>query len=222
MREPRTPVDRFHDLVERGLEPALRSMGFVGRRAVFESDRGDVGWLIEVELAPWTNPEKICFTLAWGVMVPDLDDVLGDGAGRASRAHACTIHGRLGESGSRLEATWFTVGPVRVPGIQRLVDAYTVRSMLRSVDVGVLPQLAGFESIADVQAFLIEGLVRGRGAAGEGELRRIRTIAGLSLLLGARDNASRWLDYLEARSSFAIAPDVVAERLAALRQRCAS
>ena len=59
-------------------------------------------------------------------------------------------------------------------------------------------------------------------AAGEGELRRIRWIAGLSLLLGERENASRWLDYLEARSSATIAPDVVAERLADLRERCAS
>jgi hypothetical protein len=73
-----------------------------------------------------------------------------------------------------------------------------------------------------VQAHLVDTLVRGRGAAGEGELRRIRWIAGLSLLLDERENASRWLDYLEARSSAAIAPDVVAERLFPLRQRCAS
>ena len=221
MREPRTPADRLHDVVHCGLAPALASVGFDGRRAVFERDLTNVRWLIEVELAPWTNLEKICFTLGWGVTVPGLDEVLGDN-GHASRAHACTIHGRLGESPLRLEATWFTIGPVRVPGMQRIVDLHTTRSMVRSTELGVLPELARFASIADVQAFLVEGLVRGRGAAGEGELRRIRTIAGLSLLLGARANASRWLDYLEARSSFAIAPDVVAERLASLRQRCAS
>jgi hypothetical protein len=222
MRETRTPADRFHDILERGLAPALASLGFRRRRALLECDRGEVRSLIELELAPWTNPEKICFTLAWGVIVPDLDVVLGDGAGSASRADECPVHGRLGESRSRFAAMWFTVGPTPVPGAHRLVDAHTTRALLRSTELDVLPSLARLETIGDVQAELVEGLVRGRGAADDDELRRIRTIAGLSLLLGERDNASRWLDYLEARSSVAIAPDVVAERLAALRQRCAS
>jgi hypothetical protein len=54
------------------------------------------------------------------------------------------------------------------------------------------------------------------------ELWTIRRIAALSVLLGDRDNAVRWLDHLEARSAAAMAPDVVAERIALLRQRIAS
>jgi hypothetical protein len=90
------------------------------------------------------------------------------------------------------------------------------------IQTDLVPTLQRFDSIPAVQAHLVEHLVKGRGAAGEGELRRVRWIAGLSLLLDERENASRWLDYLEARSSVSIAPDVVAERLAGLRARCAS
>ena len=223
MGESRTPADRFLDLVDRRIAPALAPSGFERRRAVLARDAGDVQWLVELELAPWTNPEKICFTLAWGVAVPGLEDVLGDAGGPAKRVAACPVHARIGEGVTGLEATWFTVGPVRaVPGMARLVDARTAQAAIHLLQTDLLPALQRFDSIPAVQAHLVETLVRGRGAPGEGELRRLRWIAGLSLLLDERENASRWLDYLEARSSSAIAPDVVAERLAGLRQRCAS
>lgn len=222
MRALKTPADRFLELVDQRFAPALSPLGFERRRAVLERDAGEVRWLVEIELAPWTNPEKIAFTLAWGVAVPGLDDVLGDGAVPA-RTATCPVHARLGEGTTGLEATWFTVGPVRgVPGLNRVVDARTASSVLHGVQTELLPALRSFETVPAVQAHLVEGLARARGAAGEGELRRIRWIAGLSLLLEERENASRWLDYLEVRSSAAIAPDVVAERLSALRQRCAS
>jgi hypothetical protein len=109
-----------------------------------------------------------------------------------------------------------------IPGLDRLVDARTAQSALHLLQTDLLPALAPFDSIPAVQAHLVETMVRARGAAAEGELRRLRWIAGMSLLLDERANASRWLDYLEARSSSAIAPDVVAERLSPLRQLCAS
>lgn len=222
MREARTAADRFLDFVDRRIAPALAPLGFERRRAVLERDAGEVRWLVEIELAPWTQPEKIAFTLAWGIAVPGLDEVLGDDMAPA-RIATCPVHARLGEGISGLEATWFTVGPVRVlPGLERIVDARTASSVLHGVQSELLPALARFETVPAVQAHLVDGLVRARGAAGEGELRRIRWIAGLSLLLEERENASRWLDYLEVRSSAAIAPDVVAERLSSLRQRCAS
>lgn len=223
MREGRTLADRFLDLVDQRIAPALEPLGFERRRAVLERDGGDVSWLVELELAPWASPEKICFTLAWGVAVPCLDDVLGDDAAAPpSRPGQCPINGRLGEGASGLEATWFTIGPVKVPGLERIVDARTAQGLLRLIDLELLPTLRRFDSIPAVQARIVESLVLGRGSAGEGELRRIRWIAGLSLLLGERENALRWLDYLEARSAASIAPDVVTERLALLRQRCAS
>jgi hypothetical protein len=222
MRASKTPADRFIELVDQRLAPALAPLGFERRRAVLERDVGDVRWLVEIELAPWTNPDKISFTVAWGVAVPGLDEVLGDEV-TGARVAACPVHARLGEGSTGLEATWFTVGPVKaVPGLDRVVDTRTAQGVLHGVQTELLPALAPLDTVPAVQAHLVEGLVRGRGAAGEGELRRIRWIAGLSLLLDERENASRWLDYLEARSSAAIAPDVVAERLSALRQRCAS
>jgi len=219
----RTPADRFLDLVDRRIAPALAPLGFERRRAVLERAGGEVTWLVELELAPWTNPEKICFTLSWGVAVPGLDEILGDASSPPSRVGQCPINARLGEGVTGLEATWFTVGPVPgLPGLDRIADARTAQHALRLVERDLVPALQRFDSIPAVQAHLVEHLVKGRGAAGEGELRRVRWIAGLSLLLDERENASRWLDYLEARSASTIAPDVVAERLAALRQRCAS
>jgi hypothetical protein len=224
MREARAAADRFLELVDRRIAPALAPFGFERRRAVLERDAGDVRWLVELELAPWTNPEKICFTLAWGVAVPGLHEVLGDDTvSPPSRVATCPINARIGEGTNGIEATWFTVGPVPgVPGLERLVDARTAQTAVGLIHSDLLPAITPFDSIPAVQAHLVETLVRGRGAAGDGELRRLRWIAGLSLLLDERENASKWLDYLEARSSSAIAPDVVAQRLASLRQRCAS
>ena len=218
----RTPTDRFVDLVDRQLAPALAAHGFDRRRAVLECDRGEVRWLVEIELAPWTTPEKICFTLSWGVDVPGLDEILGDPTPPASRPAHCLVHGRLGEGATGVEATWFTIGPAKVSGMERVADARTARHAHHLLQTDLVPMLQRFDSIPAVQADLVEHLVKGRGVAADSELRRVRWIAGLSLLLDERDNASRWLDYLEARSSFAIAPDVVADNLATLRARCAS
>jgi hypothetical protein len=224
MRETRTPGDRFIDLVDHRLAPALEPLGFERRRAVLQRDSGEVRWLVELELAPWASPDNISFTLAWGVAVPGLDEVLGDDAmGPPSRVGQCPIHVRLGEGARGLEATWFTIGPVpAVPGLDRILDTRTAQRIVRRIDTELLPGLRKFDTLPAVQEHLVAALVRARGAAGESELRRIRWIAGLSLLLDERQNASRWLDYLEARSSASIAPDVVSERLAQLRQRCAS
>jgi hypothetical protein len=222
MREHRTLTDRFVELVDQRIVPTLEVLGFDRQRAVLERDGGDVRWLVELELAPWTSPDKICFTLSWGVAVPGLESVFGDGDVTPERPAHCPISARLGEMATRLEATWFTVAPVRVPGLERVADARTAHAALRMIDLELLPALGQFDSIPAVQAHLVDNLVRGRGAAADGELRSIRWIAGLSLLLGERENASRWLDYLEARSSASIAPDVVSERVALLRQRCAS
>lgn len=228
MRGARSVADRFLAMIDTRLVPALSPHGFERRRAVLERDLGELRWLVEVDLAPWTNPEKICFTLTWGVAVPGLGAVLDDASSSTpARVASCPVRGGLREGGSGVETTWFTVGPVHplVRGFgvaAELLDARTSVALRRAIDAQVLPALRALDSIPSVQAHLVDGLVRGRGAAGETELQRIRAIAGLSLLLGERANASRWLDYLEVRSSAAIAPDVVAERLAALRQRCAS
>ena len=224
MRAGRAIVDRYLALLEHRVVPTLTSAGFTadddGGRFVCELE--DVTWLAEVELAPWSTDDKACFTLAWGVAVPGLDDALGDEVAAVERPWTCPINGRLGERATGLEAAWFSVAPVRVPGLDVAVDARTAQAFTRLVTAELVPTLAQLDSIPAVQARLVANLVRGRGAAANGELKSIRWIAGLSLLLGERDNASRWLDYLEARSSASIAPDVVSERMATLRRRCAS
>jgi len=220
MRDGRALDLRLRDIIDRRLAPALARAGFEAEREGFVAERGDVRWEIEVEQARWSTDTRLCFTLVWGVDVPVVDEVLGDGDVRAPGIESCLIRGHLGQTPSRLEATWLLVN-VAVAPLDRVADARTAGTLLRLVD-GLLPQITRFRDVADVQAHLVENLIRGRGAAGDDELRRIRAIAGLSVLLGANENAVRWLDYLEARSSVALAPDVVAERLSALRQRCAS
>lgn len=224
MREPRRAADRFLALVDQRLVPPFSALGFERRRTVLEHRvDADVRWLVEVELAPWSRPEKISFTLSWGVAVPRLDALLGHQS--PARTAQCPVHGRLGESDARLEAAWYTVGPLprwlaSVPGAARIADARTASSVLATSGAELLPALRSFDSVPAVQAHLVDGLVRGRGAAGDGELVRIRRIAGLSALLGERENSARWLDYLEARSSSSMAPDLVAERLSVLREQC--
>ena len=218
-----TPRDRFAALLGHHLAPALASLGFVRRRAVLEHDRGDLRWLIEVELAPWTTPERIAFTLTWGVAVRALDEVLADPMGPPQRVESCPVRGGLGPGAGALDAPWFEIAVGRGPvALRRIADARTTASVVGAALDRVVPALRRFDDVPAVQAHLVAGLVRGRGAPAAGELARIRWIAGLSLLLDERENASRWLDYLEARSSATIAPDVVAERLADLRERCAS
>ncbi|MEN3272551.1 MAG: hypothetical protein V7636_1312 [Actinomycetota bacterium] len=222
MRAGRTIVDRYLALTEHRIVPALASAGFVANDGRFERVLDDVLWLAEIELAPWSSEDKVCFTLAWGVAIPGLDDALGDDVRTDDCPATCPINGRLGERAPGLEATWFAVVPVRVPGLEVAVDARTAQGFARLVGAELVPMLEQLDTVPAVQARLVANLVRGRGAAANGELRSIRWIAGLSLLLGERENASRWLDYLEARSSASIAPDVVSERMAALRRRCAS
>ena len=222
MRAGRTIVDRYFTLTEHRIVPALASIGFVADDGRFECTLDDVTWLAEIELAPWSAEDKVCFTLAWGVAVPGLDEILGDDLRTDQCPATCPVNGRLGERAPGLEATWFAVVPVRLPGLEVAVDARTAQGFTRLLTAELVPTLSQLDSIPAVQARLVANLVRGRGAAANGELKSIRWIAGLSLLLGERDNASRWLDYLEARSSASIAPDVVSERMASLRRRCAS
>lgn len=221
MRDVRHVTERFLDVIRHHLTPALAALGFERRRGNLARDVGDIVHIVEVELAPWTTRERIAFTLTWGVDVPMIDRVLDD-PGRPSRVETSLITGRLGADANGLDGRWFTVGPALVVPLAALADRRTGGALARDALGDVVPALDWFDSVAAVQAHLVVGLRRGRGAPDGNELRRIRWIAGLSLILGERENASRWLDYLEARSSSTIAPDVVAARLAGLRLRCAS
>jgi hypothetical protein len=133
----------------------------------------------------------------------------------------CLLGGRVGEHPGRLDPHWFTVA-ARPRLVASVADANLAKHVWGSIVHEALPRLDELGTIAEVQAHLHDGLLTGRGVPHGTELWTIRRIAALSVLLGDRDNAVRWLDHLEARSAAAMAPDVVAERIALLRQRIAS
>jgi hypothetical protein len=212
------PADRFRDLIRRRLLPGLAELGFEPSPGVLASCAGDgVRWLLDIELAPWTNPDRICFAAAWGVHVPGLAGAMGEPEPLRPTIAACPVHGLLSRSADGREPTWFQLGRRPWP-LSVAQDVGAANSFLGAVVAEALPR---FEALADpgqVQAHVFAGLVGGRGAAGADELQAIARIAALSHLLGDRPNALRWLDHLWARSCASMAPDVVEARLAPFRE----
>jgi hypothetical protein len=214
---------RFRDLVHARLLPGLHDLGFRDRlpgSLAMHAGNGVV-WLLDLDVAPWSAPEKICFTIAWGVHVPGVEAALGDPAPEVLDIAACLVSGRVGERADRLDPTWFELR-ARARLVAAFADAALANRVLGAVVADVLPRVRPLASPIEVQAHLHSQLVTGRGVPRANELQTIRRIAGLSLLVGDRANAARWLDHLEHRSAVAMAPDVVAERLAPLRERLAS
>jgi hypothetical protein len=213
---------RLESLIEDRVLPYLTGFGFdPDDRVVASRWLAEVRWLVDVEVAPWSNDERLAFAVSWGVHVPGLEDALGDPEPTGSVIDACLVHGRLGERPGRVDPRWFEVRTHRGP-IGALRDATLADAVVHGLRDDVLPALRRLESAAAVQASLHERLVTRRGLPSDEELLTIRRIAALSAVLGDRANAGRWLDHLERRSASAMAPDVAAARLAPLRQRLAS
>ncbi len=227
MHVTKMPVDRLSDLAHRHLAPGFASLGFRSLPTTFACVRDEVVWLLELETAPWSTSEQLSFTVSWGVYVPGLPSALGEEGSPHPHAWDCPVHGRVGERFGGPDARWFSVRsypwPVEeVRPVVELLDARIGGEVLRLVQDEVLPQLGELSTAAAVQRHLASTIDLRAGAPTPDEVRRIRAVIGLSLLQGRPDNALRWIDYLEARSIRTIAPDVVAERLADLRRRCAS
>jgi hypothetical protein len=215
--------DRFCDLIEGRIRPGLDDLGFRDRLpgSLAARDVDGVLWLLDVTTAPWSNVSKVCFTLTWGVHVRGLDEIVGDPEPETPTVDTCTLSGRLGEREDRLDPRWFELRTLPRP-LAGVATTALANQVLNGVANDILPKLQTLSTPAGVQRFLHVSLVTGRGAPSAQELRTIRRIAALSLLLGDRENAARWLDHLEARSATTMAPDVVAERLAPLRELLAS
>lgn len=212
---------RFVDLVDRHVLPALGDLGFDPVPGALAAADGDgVLWLLDVEPAPWCTCDRFCFTLAWGVHVPGLAELLGD-HGWATPLESCAVRGRIGERDGGLEPTFFELRDRGWP-LGAVADRALARRVVAAVAHDALPHLQGLPDVAAVQLHLHRRHQPGRGYPAPEELQSIRRIAALSLLLGQRENAARWLDHLACRSEAAMAPDVVAERLAPLRQLLAS
>jgi hypothetical protein len=217
-------ADRFRDLIQRRLLPGLAELGFRDRLpgSLAATEAQGVVWLVDVEIAPWSTPQKVCFTMAWGAHVPGLNEVVGDPAPEAPGVGTAAVHGRLGEREGGIDPVWFELRsvPRLVAGV---TDATLANQVLAKVGTEVLPALRMLSTPVEVQRHLHAGLLTGRHHVPDGvELQTIRRIAALSILLGDRANAARWLDHLEARSAATMAPDLVAERLAPIRERLAS
>lgn len=223
MTGARGTADRFRDLIHRRLLPGLAGLGFDARLpgSLAATEATGVVWLLDLVVAPWSSPQKVCFTLAWGAHVPGLEEALGDPVPDHPTIGTSAVQGRLGDRVDGLEPRWFELRS-RPRLVAAVADQALATHVLAGVRSQVLPELSRLATPVDVQRHLHDGLMTGRGVPRDDELRTIRRIAALSLLLGDRGNAARWLDHLEARSAAAMAPDLVAERLAPLRERLAS
>jgi hypothetical protein len=212
---------RFGTFVHANLVPALAGLGFDQRPpgVVAAACAGELAWLLDIEPAPWSVPDRICFTVAWGIHVPGLERFLDDPVPPRLTLESCPVAGRIGQRGDHLDPTWYTlrhrpwtVGPVR--------DAVVTRRVMGAVAGELVPKLSGLTRAADVQAWLAESLAGAHGAPSIDELRTIRRVAAISALVGERANALRWLDYLEARTELAMTADRAKARVAELRERC--
>lgn len=223
MAAARGTADRFRDLVHRRLLPGLADLGFGERLpgSLAATEAFGVAWLLDLDVAAWSTPEKVCFTVAWGVHVPGVDEVVGDPVPEVPTVAASVVHGRLGVTAPGIDPRWYELRSLPRP-LAAVADTSLANHLLGAVAAEVVPILRRLSTPVEVQRHLHAELVPGRGAPSPEELQTIRRIAALSLLLGDRGNAARWLDHLEVRSAAAMAPDVVAQRLAPLRERLAS
>jgi hypothetical protein len=217
------PADRFRELVRGRLLPGLGDLGFdsapgvLAARPAGPAERGGVRWFVDIELAPWTNPDRICFAAAWGVHVPGLAAAMGRAEPLRPGIGDCPVRGLVSATDDERDPTWhlLTRRPMPLAFVQ---DVSVANRFLGSVVAHGLPQLRRFDTIAKVQEHVFEGLVGTMGPPEIDELQTIAQVAALSHLLGERQNALRWLDHLRERSCAAMAPDVVEARLAPLRQ----
>jgi hypothetical protein len=209
VRPTRSPEERLQALVEAHLEPGLAAYGFTRQRGTFVARSDDVAWLLALEKAPWCREGRLSVTLAWAVDVRGLRGLLGEAR--------CPIEGRIGQGPNDLQPRWYRV-PTGV--LASVLEKRLAAELLHDVRASLLPR---FEALADpeaVQRALVDELDRRPSAPSADEAARLRAIIAISVLRGERENAGRWLDYLQARSSRVTAPDVVAERLAPLRELC--
>jgi hypothetical protein len=212
---------RFGRLVHARLVPALAGLGFDQRPdgVVAAARANELAWLLDIEAAPWSVPDRICFTLSWGIYVPGLDELLDDPVPMQLAVDRCPIGGRLGMGSGTVDPIWFTFNQ-RPWSVAAVRDAVLIRRIAGLVATQLKPELASFTTAIQVQQWLASSLIGTRGAPTIDELRTIRRVAAISALIGERQNSMRWLDYLEARTGLAMASDKAKVHVAELRQRC--
>lgn len=223
MRGDSSPAARFRRLVRERLLPGLEHLGFdqrpPGILAGADSGAG-TRWLLDLDIAPWTTPSRVCFTVAWGVEVPGVAAILDDPEPvRSSSLDVAVLRGALGQSEIRLEPTWFELKARPWP-VPWMVDPSVAQHVLAAVHREVLPRLELLTSPLDVQQALFDKLDDCARIPSAEELTTIRRITAISILLGDRDLALRWTEHLRTRLAAAMAPDAAAERVEPLRRLC--
>jgi hypothetical protein len=130
------------------------------------------------------------------------------------------VRGWVGQTRTAPEPRWFRLGVTTVPVLGPIRLARAAGEVAHHVETDALPRLLDLPDAVSVQRRLVADLDERPTAPSPGEVAVIRTVAAISVLRGEHDNASRWLDHLEARASRVTPPALVAERLASLRERC--
>src|SRR3954470_9362018 len=104
MTGARGTADRFRDLVRSRLLPGLADLGFTARLpgSLAATEAHGVVWLLDLDVAPWSSPQKVCFTVTWGVHVPGINEVVGDPAPEVPTVETSAISGRLGEKATSI------------------------------------------------------------------------------------------------------------------------
>ncbi|HEY2331622.1 MAG TPA: hypothetical protein VGH94_06855 [Acidimicrobiales bacterium] len=219
------PADRFRDLIRQRLLPGLGELGFESAPGVLAArpapaarpERAGVRWFIDIELAPWTNPDKICFAAAWGVHVPGLAAAMGQAEPLRPTIADCPVRGLVSLTDDDRDPAWHRLTRRPWP-LWFVQDVACANAFLGSVAAHALPKLRALDTVVKVQEHVFSGLVGTWGAPEIDELQTIAQVAAMSHLLGERQNALRWLDHLRERSCAAMAPEVVDARLAPLRE----
>jgi hypothetical protein len=217
------PADRFRDLLRIRLLPGLADLGFASAPGVLAARQPEpatqsgVRWFVDIELAPWTNPDRICFGASWGVHVPGLAAAMGRAEPLRPSISDCPVRGLVSATRDERDPIWHQL--TKRPWVLAFSQDVTVaNAFIGSIAAHALPELRALDTVTKVQARIFSGLVGTYGAPEIDELQAIAQIAALSHLLGERQNALRWLDHLRERSCAAMAPEVVEARLAPLRQ----
>jgi hypothetical protein len=222
MRGDASPAARFRRLVHDRLLPGLGHLGFDQRPPgvlAGADSGGGTRWMLDLEIAPWTTPARICFSVAWGVDIPGVGRVLDDPAPPRSSLDTALVRGVLGQSEIRLEPTWFEL-KARPRPVPWLVDPSLSQHVIAAVHREVLPRLTELSTPLQVQQALFEKLQDSSRLPTAEELTTIRRITAISLLLGDREHALRWIEHLRDRLAAAMAPDVAAEHVEPLRRLC--
>src|SRR5258705_4377389 len=133
------PATRFRELIRDRLLPGLHTLGFEplpGTLAVAAAD--GVFWMLDLDIASWSNPKCVTFAVSWGVYVPGVHAALGEVDPVHPSIDTCAVQGRLGQRNVRLDPTWFVLKSQPWP-LSSVADAAVAKHVLTRVQNEAVP-----------------------------------------------------------------------------------